>query len=105
MKAIPRHHLFATLGLAAAALSSFAPIARAQTSHFQRLSKIILSPGSASLYSATIDTGNGFAFFMTSGSVKPAKFITVAIGTGGAPPTEVGSVTLPNGNYGLLSSG
>jgi len=93
------------MALALTGLMGFGQTAHSQGSQLQRIAKIILSPGCNSLYSAIIDPGNGRAYFTTSGSANPGKFIAVALGAGNAPPTEIGAMTLPNGVFGMACSG
>ncbi len=57
--------------------------------------------GEAYLQSAVVDTTNGYAYFGTGALINPGRVIKVDLGTGDAPPTRVGALTLNAGEYGL----
>lgn len=52
----------------------------------------VLDIGERFLFSAVVDTANGYAYFGTG--TTPGRVIKVALGSGSNPPTRVGSVTL-----------
>ena len=66
-----------------------------------RVGAVTLNSGEVRLYSAVIDSANGYAYFGTNTS--PGIVVKVALGAGNSPPSRVGALTFNSGENGLIS--
>jgi len=63
---------------------------------------VTLEPGESHLYSAVIDTANGYAYFGTG--TGTARVVKIHLGEGDDPPVRVGAASLDTGGNGIGSA-